>query len=238
MDADLPRDGLRGRAEREPLERFHERKVLVPKRFNLFTSNEESFRGSAVFSTNTSALAAHVVQATGAHAGTAISLTDSANNFTVDNVEAALAALAGAGWVQGTHDSLRAHQTRAVGAHAATAISFTPDGARTTPLTSTEVNDAIEDPHGEVEALQAAADPVIFGFKYFLTTAGQTVFDVTGAPNAPFTVGDHSLMVFYAGTLQSVDAGHYSENVGASASRSRRLFPLGRNVLLFWHKTA
>lgn len=211
-------------------------KVLVPKRFNLLTSNEDSFRGAAVFSNNTTALSSHITQPTGAHLASAIAVVDAGNRFTTDNVEAALSALAGAGWVEGTNDSLRAHQTRAVGAHAATAISFTPLGSRTTPLTSSEVNDAIEDLHGEVEALQAAPAPVVFGFKYVLSSAAQTVIDVTSAPNAPFVVGDNSLMVFYQGTLQSISGGHYTENAGGFGITFSVPISAGKNVVLVWHK--
>lgn len=213
-------------------------KVLVPKRFNLFTSNEESFRGSAVFSNNTTALSSHITQSSGAHMASAISILDAGNHFTATDVEGALAALAGAGWVQGSSETLQGHLTDSAGAHPATAIAFTPDAGKTTPLTSAEVNDAIEDLHAEIEAIQAAPPATLFGVKYFLTTAGQQVFDLTGAPNAPFQVGNRSLMVFYQGSLQSVDAGHYTENAGGFGVTFSQALQAGKNVLMFWHKSA
>lgn len=210
--------------------------VMVPKRYNLNVAPEDAFRNAAQFTNNTSALASHITQPTGAHAATAISVVDAGNHFTAANVEDALTAIVGTSWIEGTSDSLNGHLTRATGAHAATAISFAAAGGRVTPLTSTQTNAAIEELHGEVEVLQAAPPSVVFGFKYFLSLNGQTVYNVTGAPNAPFIPSNNSLQVFVDGILQSKDAGHYTEDPTGNFITLTSASAANENVILRWYK--
>lgn len=210
--------------------------IMVPKRYNLNVAPEDAFRNAAQFTNNTSALASHTAQSTGAHLASAIAVTDAANHFTTKNVEAALNAIVGPSWVQGTHDSLNAHLTKATGAHAATAVSFVPDTSRTTDLTSAQVNAAIEELHAEVEALQASPASASFGFKYFLATNGQTVFSVVGAPNAPFAPGNNSLEVFVDGILNSFAAGHYTEDPTGNFFTLTDPAALNANVIARWYK--
>lgn len=209
--------------------------AYVPKRYNLLTANEDSFRNAAQFTNNTSVLSSHITQPTGAHMASAIALLDSAGHFLTDNLEFALNAIVGTSWVSGTNDSLNGHITRATGAHAATAVSFAPDSGATTPLASINVNAAIEELHGEVEDLQAAPPGTLFGSKYFLSTNGQTVYSVVASTNAPFTPGNRSLMVFRGGILQSVDAGHYTEDPSGNFITLDVAAALNEIVILFWH---
>lgn len=210
--------------------------VMVPKRFNLNIAPEDSFRNAAQFTTSTAAIAAHIVQATGAHAASAISVADAGNHFTTDNVEAALQAIVGTSWVQGTSDSLNGHLVKVTGAHAGTAISFSANGSRTTPLTAINVNAAIEELHAEVETLQSSPTPVVFGFKYFLSLNGETVFSVVGATNAPFNEGDNSLEVFREGIIQSIDAGHYTEDPTGNFITFSTPTVANEDIILRWFK--
>jgi hypothetical protein len=208
--------------------------LLVPKRYNLNNAPEDSFRGASLFTSNVTGIAEHIAQATGAHAATAVSVTFA--GFTTKNVEASLAALAGAGWSQVDHDSLRAHQLRGTAAHAASAVVFTADGAKTSALTSVQVNAAIEELHGEVEALQLNPVAATFGFKSFVATAGQITFSISDNANKPFTRANNSLMVFRGGLLQSLAAGHYTEAGDGLSIELTTAAAVDTNVILMWHK--
>lgn len=210
--------------------------ILAPRRYNLNLAPEDQFRGSAVFTDGVDGIDDHEALTVDAHDASAISILDAGGHFTATNVEDALAALAGAGWVQGSSETLGGHLADGIDAHDASAISFLPDTARTTDLTATQVNAAIEELHAEVEALQALPATIVTGFKSFQATAGQTVFSVVGATNAPFNVGDDSLMVFRGGLLQSKLAGHYTEDPSGNFITLTTAAALNTNVILKWHK--
>ena len=81
-------------------------------------------------------LTSHIDDTSDAHDASAISIADSANQYTATHVEDALAEVL---------DALQAHEADSSGAHAASAISFTPDGS----IAATNVQTAIQEVRDE-----------------------------------------------------------------------------------------
>jgi hypothetical protein len=215
-------------------------KVQVGRRYNMHIAPEDAFRGADLFTGDVTGIAAHIAQTVDAHDASAISVADTSSFVTADNVEDALLAIVGSNWVEGTTDNLYGHISKVTGAHAGSAVSFSADGGKTSPLLSTQLNAAIEELHGEVEALQTSPPTTVFGYKAFTATAGQTVFDVTGATNAPFNAADvGSIQVFRNGVIQREGSSyHYTLDPGGYIINMASPVPLDANILVYWHKTA
>jgi hypothetical protein len=106
----------------------------------------------AGLSGTSAALQAHLDDATAAHDASAISILDTANDFTATDVEGALAELQADAEADAT--ALSDHIADATAAHAASAISFTPDGS----IAATTVQAAIVEVRDEAGGGGAPTD--------------------------------------------------------------------------------
>jgi len=114
-------------------------------------------------------LAAHLSNPTDAHNASAISIADTALEFTATDVEGALAELA----AQDVTDeaALAAHLADAVAAHAASAIAFTPNGS----IAATDVQAAIVEVRDEASGSGIPATIVDAKGDLIAATAADTV---------------------------------------------------------------
>lgn len=107
---------------------------------------------AAAEATASAALSAHLTDTADAHDASAISILDTANDFTATDVEGALAELQSD--AEADDAALAAHLADTADAHDASAISFVPNGS----IVATDVQAAIQEVRDE-----AAGDPAMGG---------------------------------------------------------------------------
>ena len=122
----------------------------------------------------------HINDATDAHDASAISIADSANQYTATNVEDALAEVL---------DGLQAHEADSSDAHDASAISFSPAGT----IAATTVQGAIEEVASEAGGGGGHRTLVTLGSD--VTNSTISLADVTGLS---FSVTNGTIYRFYA----------------------------------------
>jgi len=130
----------------------------------------------------------HINDATDAHDASAISIADSANQYTATNAEDALAEVL---------DGLQAHEADTTGAHAASAIAFTPAGT----IAATNMQAALEEVASEGGGGSGYKTLVTLGSDQATTSTSYS--DVTGLS---FAVSANTTYRFYALILFEVSA--------------------------------